>query len=212
VRPPGCVACGLPVLELVGQSATLPPYLIDAGSPPADTAGTWHMSCLRSAPVAAVWAAALERNYVDVRQYVLLARTPDWSVLRNPRSGEVLALGHHGGMLPLRGAGPAFRTSGGALAYPVREPEYWLEWDGPVIAGIQDRLRRNGFMPLREIAAALGMDHRLSHPDVLAAASLRRDDELAPEWRPTMIGASVDYAVALPEELAGYYASASRLN
>jgi len=27
-----------------------------------------------------------------------------------------------------------------------------------------------------------------------------------------MIGASVDYAVALPEELAGYYASASRLN
>jgi len=67
-------------------------------------------------------------------------------------------------------------------------------------------------MPLREIAAALGMDHRLSHPDVLAAASLRRDDELAPEWRPTMIGASVDYAVALPEELAGYYASASRLN
>jgi hypothetical protein len=212
VRPPDCVACGLPVLELVGQSATLPPYLIDAGSPPADTAGAWHLSCLRSTPVAAVWATALERSYVDVRQYVLLARTSDWSVLRNPRSGEVLALGHHGGMLPLHGAGPALRTSDGNLAYPVREPEYWLEWDELVIAVIQDRLRRNGFMPVLEVAAALGMDHRLSHPDVLAAASLRWDEELAAEWRSTMIGAAVDYAVHLPEELAGYYATASRLN
>jgi hypothetical protein len=202
----------LPVLELVGQSATLPPYLIDAGSPPADTAGTWHTSCLRSAPVAAVWATALERNHVDVRQYVLLARTPAWSVLRNPRTGEVLALGHHGGMLPLHGIGPAFRTSDGDLAYPMREQEYWLEWDEPVIASIQDRLRRTGSMPVPEVAAALGMDHRLSHPDVLADASLRWDDELAPEWRPTMIGAAVDYAVHLPEELAGFYATAYRLN
>jgi hypothetical protein len=199
----------LPVLELVGQSATLPPYLIDAGSPPADTAGTWHMSCLRSTPVGADWAPAVERNFVVVRRYVLLARTPDWSVLRNPRSGEVLALGRSGGMLPLRGRGPVFTTSEGDLAFPVRESEYWLEWDQPVIAGIQDRLRTTGFMPLREVAAELGIDHRLSHPGLLVAASFRWDDELAPEWRPTMVGAAVEYAVHLPEELAAYYATGS---
>jgi len=212
VRPPNCVACGLPVLELVGQSATLPAYLIHAGSPPADTAGTWHVSCLRSSQVGADWAPVIRRSYIDVRGYVLLATTPDWSVLRNPRSGEVLALGHSGGMLPMPGQGPAFRTSDGDLAYPVRESEYWLEWDQPVIARIQDRLRRTGFMPVLEVAAELGMDHRLSHPDVLVAAAFRWDDELAPEWRPTMVGAAVDYAVHLPDELAGYYATASRLN
>jgi hypothetical protein len=81
-----------------------------------------------------------------------------------------------------------------------------------VIARIQDRLRRTGFMPVREVAAELGMDHRLSHPDVLVAATFRWDDELAPQWRPTMVGAAVDYAAHLPEELAGYYVTASRLN
>ena len=210
MRPPDCVACGLPVLELVGQSATLPPYLVDAGLPAVEHAGTWHMSCLRSTPVGADWAPALERNYVDVRRYLLLARTPDWSVLHNPRSGEVLALGRDGGVLPLHGQGPVFRSSEGNLAYPVREPGYWLEWDPPVIAGIQDRLRRTGFMPVREVAAELGIEHRLSHPDVLVAASFRWDDEWAAQWRPTMIGAVVDYAVHLPEELAKYYATTQR--
>ena len=193
------------MLELVGQGVTLPPYLINAGSPSVDTAGTWHVSCLRATSVGADWAPAFERNYVGVRDFVLLARTPGWSVLRNPRSHEVLAFGRDGGTLPLRGRGPAFPTSDGRLAYPVWESEYWLEWDQPVIAGIQDRLRRTGFIPVREVAAELGIDERLSHPDLLVAASFRWDDSLAPEWRPTMIGAAVEYAVHLPEELAPYY-------
>jgi hypothetical protein len=64
-------------------------------------------------------------------------------------------------------------------------------------------------MPVREVAAELGIDHRLSHPDLLVAAVWRWDDELAQEWRPPILGAAVEYAVHLPTELAPYYVAAA---
>ena len=204
MRPPTCVACALPVLELLGQFATLPPYLIVAGSPPAQTAGTWHLPCLRTHGVGEQWAAVLERNYLDVRQYALVAREPRWTVIRHPRTGEVLALGHSGGILPLSGHGPAFETSAGR-AYRVREAEYWLEWDQPLIAAVQERLRRTGSVPVRDIAGRLGIEQRLVHPEVLVAASFQLDEELVPDWQSTVVGAPVEYAVHLPDELAAYY-------
>jgi len=207
MRPPACVACALPVLELLGQAATLPAYLIDDGSPPASAAGTWHLSCLGSDPVGEQWAHALERNYLAVRQYALVAREPHWTVIRNPRTGELLALGRTGGVLPLNGHGGVFVTSTGRRAYRVREAAYWLEWDEPVIAGMQERLRRTGSMPVREVAGQLGIEARLAHPDVLAMAAFQLDEELTPDWRSTVVGAPVDYAVPLPDELAGYYRS-----
>ena len=152
MRPPPCVACALPVLELLGQAATLPAYLIDDGSPPASAAGTWHLSCLGSDPVAEQWAHALERNYLTVRRYALVAREPHWTVIRNPRTGELLALGR-AGVLPLTGHGGVFETATGRRAYRVREAVYWLEWDAPVIAEIQARLRHAGLMPVSEVAA-----------------------------------------------------------
>jgi hypothetical protein len=195
------------VLELVGQSATLPSYLIDAGSPPPETAGTWHLSCLQSRRVGDQWFRALERSHLGVRQYVPVARTPDWTVIRNPRSGEVLALNRGGGTLPLHGHGPVFGTLTGGRAFRVREAMYWLEWDQPVIAGIQDHLRRTGSVPVLDVAGQLGIDDRLSHRDLLVAGMFRLDEELVPEWRSTVVGAAVEYPVHLPDELAAYYES-----
>lgn len=205
VRAPTCVACELPVLELLGQSAVLPAYLIQAGSPPPETAGTWHLSCLRSSGLGEQWALASERNYLEVRHYVLQARTPDWSVLSNPNSGEVFALCRQGGTLPLHGHGTVFQTPTGGLAYHIHDEQYWLEWDRPVIATVQEQLRQSGSVPVQGVARLLGMEHRLTDPDVLTAAAFRLDADLASQWQPTFVGAAVDYAAHLPRELATHY-------
>lgn len=202
VRPPVCVACGLPVLELVGQSVTLSPYLSVNGSPPADSAGSWHLLCVTAAPVGGEWQRAVVRSYREVRQYELVGMTPQWAVVRNPRTGEVLGLGPGGVALPL--SAPALRRAGGA--YRVSEAEYWLEWDEPVILEIQDHLRRTGVVSVHDVAGLLGMGHRLSHPDLLADSVFRLDPSLASQWRATMVGAPVEYSVYLPDELAPYYA------
>jgi hypothetical protein len=198
----------MPVLELLGQSATVQPYLALDGLPSAEAAGGWHLSCLQSTPVGEQWARALEHSYLNVRQYALVAHTPVWTVVRNPRSGEVLGLNHRGATLPLSGQGPMFSVPGIGLAYRVSETDFWLEWDTAVVAAIQDRLRRTGSVPVREVAAQLGIDGRLSHPDLLRTASFRFDESLEPEWVPTAVGASVEYAVHLPDELAPYYSVA----
>jgi hypothetical protein len=195
----------MPVLELLGQSATVQPYLSLDGLPRPDAAGGWHLSCLQSTPVGAQLARSLEHSYLSVRQYEIVAHIPQWTVVRNPRSGEVLGLGLRGATLPLSGHGPVFSVPGIGLAYRVSETDFWLEWDTPLIAAVQDRLRRTGSMPVREVAAQLGIDGRLSNADLLGTASFRFEESLEPDWGPTAVGASVEYAVQLPEELAAYY-------
>ncbi len=202
VRAPVCVACHLPVLELLGQSAVLPSYVIQADSPPPETAGTWHLSCLRSNSVGGQWALALERNYIEVRGYSVQARLAGWSVLLNPVSGDVIGLCHQGGTLPLRGQGPVLSTPMGKLAFQVRDEQFWLEWDQPLLATIQEHLRHEGSMPVAAVARLLGMEHRLSEPDMLATAAFRFDDEMASNWQPTVVGAAVSYSVHVPHDVA----------
>ncbi len=205
MRPPRCVACGLPVLELTGQSTVLSAYLISSGSPPPETAGSWHLPCLWATEVGPSWSRALEHNLVHVRQYDVVERTTEWLVVRNPRSGETLAVNHRGGTLALRGAGAVVVTPRGDHAFRVIEPEYWLEWDAPVIEEIQARLSQAGRMPVREVAALLGMEDRLNRPDLLIDGAFRLDETTATEWQPTAVGASVEYSVPLPDELTRFY-------
>lgn len=118
-----CVACGLPVVDLPGQTAMLQPYLSEADVPPGDTAGAWHLSCLAAAPVAEQWGRAQVHSFVEVRGFEPVARGPEWTVFDNPRTGDRLALSRLGATLPLRGRGihPV------PLGLRVIELEYWLE-------------------------------------------------------------------------------------
>jgi hypothetical protein len=200
MRPPACVGCGRPVLELVGQYTVLSAYLDVAGSVPTGMAGSWHPRCLTVVPATAAWGAALVRNYTEVRQYEVLARTTDWTVVRNPRTHETLALGHRGASLPL--TAPASGSSPHVLQ--LHEPTYWLEWDRPAIAEIQDALRRFGAIPIVRVAELLGCSDRLSDPELLVDGVFRLDDAMVEDWQAGAVGAAVDYAVRLPAELVPY--------
>jgi hypothetical protein len=183
----------------------LSPYLISSGSPPPETAGTWHLTCLWGSAVGREWSRALEHSLLQVRQYELVDRTAAYAVVRNPRSGEVLAVDDRGGTLALQGVGAALATPSGDYAFRLIVPEYWLEWDAPVIAEVQARLRQAGLMPVREVAALLGVEDRLNRPDLLTGSVFRLDEETVVEWQPTAVGASVDYFVPLPGELIRFY-------
>jgi hypothetical protein len=175
----------------------LQPYVSVAGTPPVDTAGTWHLTCLAADPVAEQWGRAHVHSFTQVRGYEPVVGTPEWTVVVNPRTRERLALGRLGAVLPLRG-----RPASGGLR--VRESDYWLEWDRPVIAPIQAELRASGAVGVLDVADLLGIRHRLSRPDSLSGSVFRLDPELAEDWTPTAVGASVDYVVALPPELLPY--------
>ncbi len=101
MRLPSCVACGLPVLELRGQYTKLDSFLIKNGVPPAETAGTYHAACLAASPIGASWGSALVASYTTVRGYQRLADVGDWTVVKNPRTAETLALGRYGTTLAL---------------------------------------------------------------------------------------------------------------
>jgi hypothetical protein len=200
VRPPACVSCGLPVLELIGQCTTLPSYLV-AGS--IDMAGSWHLSCLSALAAAAEWGQAVVHNYIAVRRYDIVTRTPNWTVIRSPRTDEVLALGRRGEILPLTGSGLRPALDAGALR--VYEPMYWLEWDQPVITEIQARLRRSSTMHVIAVAELLDCAQRLTDREWLTDSVFRLDDALVGDWRATAVGAAVDYAARLPAELAPFF-------
>ena len=199
MRLPQCVACGQPGLELTGQTVMLQPYVSVAGTPPGDTAGPWHLTCLAADPVADDWGRAHVHSFTEVRGYERVVDTPEWTVVLNPRTHERLALGRLGAVLPLRGR----PTSGGLR---VMELDYWLEWDPPVIAPIQAELRASGAVGVLEVADLLGSRDRLNHPGSLSDSVFRLNPELVEDWTPTAVGASVDYVVTLPSDLLPYVA------
>ena len=77
-----CVACKLPVLELEGQFDKLDSYFLGDDGPPEESAGWWHLSCLRVSDVGRAWQAARLRNYRDVRKFQIVAELPGWVVMR----------------------------------------------------------------------------------------------------------------------------------
>ena len=188
------------MLELGGQAAMLQPYLSAAGTPPVDTAGEWHLTCLATDPVAEQWGQAHVRSFTEVRHFDRVATTPDWTVVSNPRTGDVLALGRLGAVLTLRGR--TVRPEPAGLR--MTDVDHWLEWDQPVIARIQAQLRTDARIGVLEVADLLGSRHRLGQPDSLSDSAFRLNPELVEGWSPTAVGATVEYFVPLPAELVPY--------
>jgi hypothetical protein len=200
MRLMSCVSCGLPVLDLPGQTVMLQPYLSADGVPPVDTAGQWHLSCLAVQPVAEQWGEAHLQSFVQVRRFDPIARVAGWTVVDNPRTGDRLALGDLGAILELRGRGLNPVPAG----LQVTQHEYWLEWDQPVIARIQEQLRLSGTVGVLDVAGLLGVGDRLIEAATLPDSVFRADPELTEEWTPTAVGARLDAVLALPPELLSF--------
>lgn len=200
MRLPTCVACGLPVLELRGQYTLLDSYLIQGGVPPAATAGTYHSSCLAASAVGPAWGAALVKSFVGTRGFERLAHDDEWTVVRNPRTRDTVALGSNGVTLALGFTGDRREVPGG-VSFAVSEREYALEWDAPLVDGIQRDLRAKQRVAVLEVADQLGIRDRLSYPELLVDAAFRLDPALEPDWRPGFVWAPVDYRVFVPAAL-----------
>lgn len=204
---PRCVACGLPVIELRGQHDVLAAYVVESGTAPLDSAGSWHTACLTASPAGELWHLALRHSYLDVRGYRLLADTENWTVVQNPNTGEVLALGRQGSTLGLSSipglrATPSATPSAGGTSYRARVYEYNLDpGDEQLTTRIQQELRDTGRYPVLDLAEAWGIRERLSHPEVLADAAFRLDPEVEPEWTPHSVIAAVEHGVFVPAEL-----------
>jgi|GEM_PF-5297335 len=203
--PPRCVGCGRPVLELHGQYVQLGAYLLPDDAPDlAGGTGSWHARCLAGTDLGPRWRVLLVRSYLAVRGYDLVQQSPHWTVVRNPRTGETLALLADGATLELPArAVPGPPVPGGA-SYLVDEPMYVLEWDPPVPEEIQRGLRATGTVALAAVADRLGIWPAVSHPDLFATAALHLDEELVPDWSPRYVLAAARYPVFVPEALVGY--------
>jgi hypothetical protein len=202
MRLASCVHCELPVLELRGQVAVLDSYYISDGEPPPTSAGWWHARCLADSEVAAAWYEARLRNHRDVRGLRPLGQLDHWTVVRHPRTGEVLAFGRRGELLSLPlGRKGARRVDGGAV-YPVVDGEYHLELgDAGLVETIQDGLTSNGTFPLTVLIDRLGVGDKVAHSEALERGVLRFDRKLRRDWTRWSVSMSVEYGLFVPAEL-----------
>ena len=197
-----CPHCKLPVLELEGQFSKLDSLYIHNGQPPAATAGWWHAGCLAGSDAAGPWYEARLRNFRDVRRYQEVAATPQWTVLREPNRGKLLALGRAGELLSLsRGRAGAHPVPGGAV-YPVHDEVFHLELDDAgLVQRIKDSLSSAGTFPVPALLEGMAIADRTVHPEALANGVLRFDGGLQAHWGPRFVSAQAEYGVFVPSEL-----------
>jgi hypothetical protein len=196
-----CIGCGRPVLELRGQFTLLNSFYINDGVPPVESAGEWHLSCLHGSGYGAAWYEARRRNFVDIRKYDVILESEAWTVTRNPRTREPVALSPSGDSLLLVFAEARPRPVPGGAIYRVDE-EYNLELDDrEAIKAIQGTLSTVGAFPLLAVMEVLGIADRVVHAEALEEGMLRVDHELRGEWQPGFVSARADYGVFVPAEL-----------
>ena len=197
-----CPACGTFALSFIGQIEQLDSYLLSPGGPPADTAGSWHTKCLRESAVGAAWAAARLRNFVDVRQYDVIATAGPWTVLVDPRDGERLTVADSGQALVLPSAHRLFEV-GDEAAYRERDREYNLHIpDEALIGAMQQALLRDGVCPLSLLFDGVGVTEHLDHAEILSDGFFRDAElELREEWTRVSICVAAEYNVYGPAEL-----------
>jgi hypothetical protein len=198
-----CKGCGGPVLELEGQFSKLDSLYINSESPPPGTVGWWHASCLAESQAAQFWYEARLRNFRDVRRYQLVADYPQWTVLRDPDRGKVLAFGRSGGLLSLsRGRRKATRVVDGGRVYPKVEEEYHLELEDPdLVQTMQEGLLGVGTFPLSVALNTMGIANRIMHPEALENGAFYFNKSLQREWDKRFVSASVRYGVFVPADL-----------
>ncbi|NVB77100.1 MAG: hypothetical protein HOV81_01780 [Kofleriaceae bacterium] len=201
---PTCVACDLPVLELGGQFDKLDSFLIERGSPPEESAGWWHVTCLRASDVGGAWHDARVRNFTRVRGFERVAETASWTVLRDRRR-KVLAIGRSGELVELVfGRNRPRPVEGGVVVSRVEE-EYHLQLDSAaLVQEIQDTLTSTSVYPLLALFAALGIGEKVADRIALSQALLRHDEGLAAMWHAKSISARLEYGVFVPSDLEPY--------
>jgi hypothetical protein len=205
-----CISCGLPVVELQGQYAVLDAIYARGSQVPLDSVGRWHPICLATSDVAQVWFEARAKNYREMRRYEVLLETPDWIVLADPQTREPLALGRSGVLLSLAmsGRSRARRVSGGAV-YPLQFAEFNLELahtdeNEQTITAIQDALASDRTYPLPSLMEALGIAHKVMHPEALEHGVFRANRGGPRHWGRYAVAARVEYGVFLPAELESH--------
>jgi hypothetical protein len=198
-----CKHCGDPVLELEGQFSKLDSLYVKNDFPPPETAGWWHASCLADSEIALAWYEVRLRNFRDVRRYQLVADYPQWTVLRDPNRGKILALGRKGEILSLsRGSRKAGRPVEGGHVYPKVEEEYHLELDdSELVRKIQEGLLDAGAFPLSAVLEGMGISNRIVHLEAIENGAFHLDRALQDNWDNNFVSARLQYGVFIPAEI-----------
>lgn len=205
MRYPSCTFCELPVVEVSGQFQKLDSYYLSQDDSLKGSAGYWHTSCLVSSPYGAAWRELRLRNYVSVRGYQAIAQEKDWSVIRNPRTDEHVALSESGNFLSLVFPAGRIRRSGDGAFYRVKEPEYNLHLqDASVIRAVQAALIETGTFPVLALFEALGISDRVQYPEALEGALMHFERALQRNWGGHSVAARWEYGVFVPAELEQY--------
>lgn len=211
MKPGNCNGCGACVLEVDGQFENLDSFYLDQDGPPEESAGEWHTSCLLASPYGSAWHDARLKNHTMVRGYQLIASTQEWSVIRHPRTEEVLALSRKGSFLALTYAsGRARKVEGGSI-YPVSVDEYNLELeDEDVVRTMQEALTSAKTFPVLALFEALGLADRLHHPEALEGSLIHFSRPLQRYWSDHFVSARWDHGVYVPAELEQYVTKSKR--
>jgi uncharacterized protein (TIGR02996 family) len=191
------------VLELEGQFDKLDSYFLGDDGPPEDSAGWWHLSCLRASDVGRAWQAARLRNYRDVRKFEIVAELPGWVVMRDPRGRESIAIGVSGELVELPMASKSFvREVDGGLVFRRVETTFHLELgDEAVVLAMQLTLEQTSVYPVSAVLAALGISDRVADAVALGGATLRFDKGLRSFWGRHGVSAQIEYGVFVPQVL-----------
>jgi hypothetical protein len=204
------VGCGGVVLELEGQFEKLDSYYLEPGGPSPESAGYWHVRCLGESPHAGAWYVARRQNFVDVRGYREVANTTDWSVIQDPRRGEVLALARTGEMIALTFSPGKFRRYDDGSVYRV-EATYELVLDERLLIGrIQRELEATTEVPLRELLTMLGVVEQVAHPRILDGSTCTVQRGLRRRWEPTRVAMQISHGVFVPTELVPHVRRTAR--
>jgi hypothetical protein len=211
MRLANCNDCELPVLELRGQVAVLDSYYISEGKPPATSAGWWHARCLADSAVASAWYEARLRNHCDVRGLRPLNQLDHWTIVRHPRTGEVLAFGRRGELIPLSLERKGARRVDGGAVYPIVDDEYHLGLgDEALVQSIKDGLLSDGTYALPVLIDQLGIGDKVTHPVALERGVVRFDRKLHRDWTRWSVSASVEYGLFIPVELEPFIGRPTR--
>ncbi len=182
--------------------AVLDSYHVADGRPPPASAGWWHARCLAESPVAGAWYEARLRNHRDVRGHMPVGQLDHWTIVRHPRTLEVLAFGRSGELLSLPRERKGARQVDGGAVYPVLEDEYHLELgDQAIVQSIKDGLLSNGTYPLPALIDRLGVGDKIAHAEALERGVLRFDRKLRADWTRWSVSMSVEYGLFVPAEL-----------
>lgn len=201
-----CVACGLPVLELSGQFECLDSYYVEADGPPLNTVGDRHTKGLRESGVGGFWQPAFIRNFCQVRGYVVHESVAGWTVLKNPRTEELVAFSSTGESLDLNLEPDAATTptTAGVVVHR-RERTFHLHIDDAAFAAeAQQSLRTTGSFSLARVLDHLGTSEKMAEPAALANGRFVFDDDLQTFWVSRGISAQLEYGVLVPGALVHY--------